>query len=79
MWDLPGSGMEPVSPSLTGRFFTSEPPGKPKLTGALLFLIFTFFYKTKAFQNRKAFNFILQQTSRYKDKPFKELFVVRRN
>ena len=29
MWDLPGSGIEPVSPALTGRFFTTEPPGKP--------------------------------------------------
>ena len=29
MWDLPGSGIEPVSPSLAGKFFTTEPPGKP--------------------------------------------------
>ena len=29
MWDLPGPGMEPVSPALAGRFFTTEPPGKP--------------------------------------------------
>ena len=28
-WDLPRSGTEPVSPALTGRFFTTEPPGKP--------------------------------------------------
>ena len=28
MWDLPGSGLEPVSPSLTGRFLTTVPPGK---------------------------------------------------
>ena len=25
MWDLPGSGIEPVSSTLSGRFFTSEP------------------------------------------------------
>ena len=31
MWDLPGSGIEPVSPALAGRFFTTEPPGKPTL------------------------------------------------
>ena len=30
MWDLPGSGIEPVSPALAGRFFTTEPPGKPQ-------------------------------------------------
>ena len=28
MWDLPGSGIELMSPSLAGRFFTTEPPGK---------------------------------------------------
>ena len=38
MWDLPGSGLEPVSPALAGGFFTSEPPGKPQ---ALTF----FFYQ----------------------------------
>ena len=29
MWDLPGAGIEPVFPALSGRFFTIEPPGKP--------------------------------------------------
>ena len=29
MWDLPGSGMEPVSPALAGGFFTTKPPEKP--------------------------------------------------
>ena len=29
MWDLPGSGIEPVSPALAGGFFTTESPGKP--------------------------------------------------
>ena len=29
MWDLPGPGMEPVSPALAGGFLTTEPPGKP--------------------------------------------------
>ena len=29
MWDLPGSGIEPVSPELASRLFTIEPPGKP--------------------------------------------------
>ena len=27
--DLPGPGIKPVSPALAGRFFTTEPPGKP--------------------------------------------------
>ena len=28
MWDLRKSGIEPRSPALAGRFFTTEPPGK---------------------------------------------------
>ena len=28
--DLPNLGMEPVSPALAGRFFTTEPPRKPQ-------------------------------------------------
>ena len=27
--DLPRPGIEPVSPALTGGFFTDQPPGKP--------------------------------------------------
>ena len=27
--DLPDPEIEPQSPALTGRFFTTEPPGKP--------------------------------------------------
>ena len=30
MWDLPESGIKPVSPVLAGRFFTTEPPEKPR-------------------------------------------------
>ena len=29
MWDLPGPGLEPMSPALAGRFLTTPPPGKP--------------------------------------------------
>ena len=28
MWDLPGPGLEPVSPALAGRLSTTAPPGK---------------------------------------------------
>ena len=31
MWDLPGPGIEPVSPALAGRFLTTGPPGSPHL------------------------------------------------
>ena len=27
--NLPGPGIKPTSPALAGRFFTTEPPGKP--------------------------------------------------
>ena len=30
--DFPDPGIEPLSPALAGRFFTTEPPGKPKLS-----------------------------------------------
>ena len=29
MWDRPGSEIEPMSPALSGGFFTTGPPGKP--------------------------------------------------
>ena len=29
--DLPHPGIDPVSPALVGKFFTTEPPGKPSL------------------------------------------------
>ena len=29
MWDLPGPGLEPVSPALAGGLPTTVPPGKP--------------------------------------------------
>ena len=38
MWDLPGSGIQPVFLVLTGGFFTTEPPGKlpePQFLNAL--------------------------------------------
>ena len=31
MWDLPGPGLEPVSPALAGGFLTTAPPGKSSL------------------------------------------------
>ena len=34
MWDLPGVETEPMSPALAGRFFTTEPSGKPSMLGA---------------------------------------------
>ena len=35
MWDLPGSGIEPVFSELAGRFLTTRPPGKPELFAVL--------------------------------------------
>ena len=39
MWDLPGPGLEPVSPALAGGFLTAAPPGK---------LMSLFFFETLA-------------------------------
>ena len=33
MWDLPRPGLEPVFPTLAGRFSTTAPPEKPQPTG----------------------------------------------
>ena len=30
MWNLPGPGIKPMSPSLAGRFLSTVPPGKSK-------------------------------------------------
>ena len=35
MWDLPGPGIEPVSPALAGGCFTTGPPGKPQQLSSL--------------------------------------------
>ena len=32
-WDLPGPGLEPVSPALAGGFLTTAPPGKSPHSG----------------------------------------------
>ena len=44
MWNLPGSGNEPVSPALAGGFFAPEPAVKP-LHLCLLGIFFFFFFE----------------------------------
>ena len=59
MWDLPGPGLEPVSPALAGGFLTTTPPGKspgrrilnhwttrevPSIQILIYFLFFIFFW-----------------------------------
>ena len=39
MWDLPGPGIEPVSPALAGRFLITRPPGKSMFFVLLLLLL----------------------------------------
>ena len=41
MWDLPGPGLEPVSPALAGRFSATAPPGKPRICGTLIHSVVT--------------------------------------
>ena len=38
--DLPGPEIQPVSPALVGRFFTTEPTGKPKALLTVLTSLF---------------------------------------
>ena len=40
-WDLPGPGIEPLSPALAGGFLTTEPPGKPQIL-QLFYKLFCF-------------------------------------
>ena len=41
MWDLPGPGIEPMSPELAGRFLTTAPPGK---SHKFSFLLINFYW-----------------------------------
>ena len=41
LWDLSGSGIEPMSPALAGGFFTTELPRKP--SNCFLILVFIYF------------------------------------
>ena len=40
MWDLPGSGIEPMPCALTGRCLTTGPPGKPSFIPFCYLIIF---------------------------------------
>ena len=46
MWDLPGPGLEPVSPSLADGFLTTAPPGK-SLTYVIIVLVLYYCLSTK--------------------------------
>ena len=37
MWDLPGSGHEPVSPASAGGLSTTAPPGKPRTFNEVIY------------------------------------------
>ena len=61
MWDLPGPGLEPVSPALAGRFSTTAPPGKP--LSCFLCAIFIHKYDSIRKLTNLKFNFKLQDSS----------------
>ena len=48
MWDLPGPGIEPVSPALAGRFISTVPPGRPM---DFIFIVAILFYFVFSLQN----------------------------
>ena len=37
-WDLPGPGLEPVSPALAGGLSTAAPPGNPQVSNILRYV-----------------------------------------
>ena len=43
MWDLPGLGIEPMSPALASGFLTTAPPGKSP-DFKILFIYFIFYF-----------------------------------
>ena len=49
MWDLPGSGIELVSLALAGGFFTTEPPGKPRIN--FFFFRIKYFFKKEIIES----------------------------
>ena len=53
MWDLPGPGLEPVSPELAGRFLTTVPPGKSYMRVLICTYIYThlMFLRTRRSQD----------------------------
>ena len=50
MWYLLGSGIEPMSPALAGRFFTTEAPGEPS-TIHLEFIFVEKFFRRLEYTN----------------------------
>ena len=55
--DLPGPGIEPVSPALAGGFFTAEPPRKPMLGTGINFGMWSCF--GNALHHEDAFLFLV--------------------
>jgi len=47
--DLPNPGIEPTSPAFSGRFFTSQPPGK--LTTELIYYIYYMYHEVTKLEN----------------------------
>ena len=54
--DLPDTGIEPTSPALAGRFFTTVPPGKPP--------IYLFIHYLKSAKTNRLLNFLLHWNPR---------------
>ena len=55
MWDLHRPGLEPVSPTLAGRFLTTVPPGKPHL---LYYVTFTLSGVVFLFRDKRKVNLL---------------------
>ena len=62
MWDLPGPGLEPVSPALAGGFLTTAPPGK-SLCFIFCFFISLFLPPVETNLKGTAFEVYMEQSS----------------
>ena len=57
MWDPPWLGIEPVSPALAGKFFTTEPSGKPQHPILLNLLFLRWSQRASCYHFHAAFSF----------------------
>ena len=62
MWNLPGPGLEPVSPALAGRFLTTAPPGKSSKLDFILLVDWAISCMSKQSSFHWAFSLIPSQS-----------------
>ena len=72
MWDLPGPGLEPVSPALAGGFLTTAPPGKPGCFLKAFILILRSFHQGFCSQTPRSPHFT-EENQQYRPRQLKTI------